>query len=1246
MDELNGEYLSRHKNFRLKSRKLAALFFCVSLIVAAIVFWQLKLVGITVTGEAFCGLQEHSHSEECYLSELVCGFSEETTSFYETTSSQTSLNEETSFGFSETTEKTSTHVHVEECYKKTLVCELSEHIHTQDCYPDFSADVEKESDWLKYFENINFSENTCENLLAVAKTQLGYCESELNFEIDENRNKKGYTRYGEWYGEPYADWNSIFVSFCLEYGKIQITEDLISSDAESFFLNWEEKGLVEASLKHSAKAGEILFLDMNSDGKVDCLSVISEVSEGKIKVILGDFNNRVEEISVENEETIFAYGLTRLLAVKEEFSEETTTEETTQEETTAEENTETKAEETTVEPSQTVHQHSQLCYTEDNLLICTLWEKLDPWELDRSSEEFEETAINYVSYLINRLPKTDDFENKLSELETEENEEAYEAYYGEVYALASKAWVNFENLGPKLREKVPNKNRLLDYEWLYSSRSTLAVTQSRSVEFVNYYDKATENKTVLIHGNSVGTYSNFGFWYWYAVVVDENEYGDLIVTAKYDTNLKDKSNLKPTTDRGFVLLSHGDNNTFSCEIGNEATVNFDYLNTSAGRNLSGYGVVTFSTYTEPVDTEEDVTITPDEPSDYQVSDAGGIMKSKDGSVVVTKTIDGTELENVFDITLSVQTETSVQTFLSEPDMAVVVVMDISNTMNNAYPKGQTKTSRYDAAVEAAENFINQFAANTAGLSRLGFVAFNTSGHEILELQPCTTGNSDSLIQEMKDETADIIDNYVSGDRTRFTNVEAGLKMGYDMLSSSDNANKYIVFLSDGFPTTYLKSGTTTYEGYDPYTSSGTKGADGVFYDFVKKYYCSAGTSYSDKASIRAREMATAIKNEGAKIFSIGIDVGGQTIAGYERTDSLSVIDRTSTTYEIGDASSTAAYQNWLKNSIGSGYYYDSTNKNDINNAFENIFEEMRRLNDESIRTIWTATDPLPVLDEDAKAVEFIQFFNKDGALAGEALSGKFAEGGENTANHENHIIYWDLKKSGYTTTTEDNKTLYYYEVKYRVRLQNENGAVKEETIYNTNGNAFLEYRTIVTTNGVQEFSEEKTVYFPKPSVFGYLSEFGFVKTDDLGNGLEGAEFSLIHNTSECSACKGDGTSVSGVETHIAVSAKDGAVNFSNVPSGHSYILNETKIPDGFLPSENTYSVVVSYDKLTVTEHHPDGTSVEWTGSNNAIVNPPELYILPETGGMGVLPLAIIGISLMLYPILYIILRRKKERGFS
>ena len=615
------------------------------------------------------------------------------------------------------------------------------------------------------------------------------------------------------------------------------------------------------------------------------------------------------------------------------------------------------------------------------------------------------------------------------------------------------------------------------------------------------------------------------------------------------------------------------------------------------------------------------------PSDGQVVARGGENVNAADGVKVSKTIQGTELENVFDITLTVQTPTEISTFYQEPDMAVVIVMDISNTMNSNFG-GST---RYKAAMDAAEEFLYKFAEASNGVSKIGYVAFNTDAHQIFGLQPCSNGNeATNLKNQMRSKTGNIINGYEEGSRNRFTNIEAGLKMGRDMLASASNQNKYIIFLSDGFPTTYISSG---YSGYDPYDGSGTR-----FRDRVLNKPCAYGTSYSDEAAIRARNMANSIKNEGIKIFSIGVDVGGQTVQMYvDQTNGkdFSVVDRTSTSYEIGSASSEDAYKNWLGNSIGSGYYYDSTDTNGLKAAYDQIFQEIKMIHETSASAIWVTNDQVPVLSPGTDGVEFIGLYTKNGQLVGNNLAGSNDENGENTASFDptKSDIQWDLKKSGYRKTTNGNRTLYDYAITYRVRLKNESPDFVEGKVYETNGETKLTYQTIEEINGQKKISEVKNIDYPIPSVKGYLAEFSFLKTDRDGKPLPGAEFTLAHDKTRCQICRGDRTSVA-IGDFVARSDEDGMVIFSGIPSGHQYRLTETGVPTGYLDPEDTYAVTVAYDVITVTVTHPDGTSENWDGTKlNTIVNGSRPR-LPDTGGTDPLLYTFGGIALMAISLLY------------
>ncbi len=534
-------------------------------------------------------------------------------------------------------------------------------------------------------------------------------------------------------------------------------------------------------------------------------------------------------------------------------------------------------------------------------------------------------------------------------------------------------------------------------------------------------------------------------------------------------------------------------------------------------------------------------VTPEtKPSDVQINERGG-GKTQD-NVSVSKTIAGTELENVFDITLKVTTSSEIQELITEPDMAVVIVMDISNTMNANFG-GST---RYKAAMDAAESFLDNFAlSNKTGVSKVGYVAFNTDAHLIFGLERCTNETeADKLKNTMRTETGKIInaDGY-SASHSRFTNIEAGLKRASDMLGDVNNKHKYIIFLSDGFPTTYISSG---YNGYDPYDTTGAR-----FYDKVLNKPCTCGTSYSDEAAICASNEANRIKNSGIQIFSIGVDVGGQTIQNYitqsEKANGYSVVDRTGETYEIGSATSSDAYKNWLGNSIGSGYYYDSTNTADLTAAYNSIFEEIKTRVKHDAEADWVASDPIPATAPGE--VEFIEFIDTEGDKVEYVQSSS--------------TIKWDLKESAFTTSDDGNKKT--YEIVYRVRLKNEDLQFVEKKIYETNGETKLQYRTLVDNNGQLTISEPRVIDFPIPSVHGFLGELTFKKTSMNGTPIPGAVFTLSHDTKNCDKCRGDGSHVDVPNMTMTAEPSDenGIVSFTNIPSGHKYILEETTVPPGY-----------------------------------------------------------------------------------
>lgn len=246
----------------------------------------LVIPAIAQEGDVHCGLKEHSHSDECYEKKLVCGQDEG-----------------------------SGHVHDDKCYDSVLLCEKKEHTHELSCYSDSDADIETAENWESTFSKVKLSGDYRNDVLAIAKSQLGYRESEKNYKVDENGDAKGYTRYGAWYGDEYGDWSCMFVSFCLDYANVELTDGGKSCTKWIETLNAKECNRYHDAVGYSPKQGDLIFVDSDEDGQADRMGFVAEVNEETqekdacIKTIEGDSDNSVQYVEYEQtDKRIIGYG--------------------------------------------------------------------------------------------------------------------------------------------------------------------------------------------------------------------------------------------------------------------------------------------------------------------------------------------------------------------------------------------------------------------------------------------------------------------------------------------------------------------------------------------------------------------------------------------------------------------------------------------------------------------------------------------------------------------------------------------------------------------------------------------------------------------------------------------------------------------------------------------------------------------------------------------------------------------------
>ena len=251
------QYMLQLNTEKRRWRCAVVILTALSLIVALVTVWNLRMKGVTIANGATCGYEEHQHTEEC-LRDVA------------------------------------------------LICGYEEHIHTISCYSDPAADVETAEIWEASLPD-DLGKYWSENLARIALSQIGVTESEKNFVLaDDGETKQGITRYGQWYGNPHGDWSAMFAAFCLYYA--DVPQDAIpwSPGVYNMMQLCADKEILSQPDAYVGLNGNLLFLDTDGNGNADKILVVTALEEpaleegagDMIKAVGGDWDNAVAEVKI------------------------------------------------------------------------------------------------------------------------------------------------------------------------------------------------------------------------------------------------------------------------------------------------------------------------------------------------------------------------------------------------------------------------------------------------------------------------------------------------------------------------------------------------------------------------------------------------------------------------------------------------------------------------------------------------------------------------------------------------------------------------------------------------------------------------------------------------------------------------------------------------------------------------------------------------------------------------------------
>ncbi len=320
MQRLMMEYLNELKKRQKKNRKAGVAAIVLVVFVVGGIISGLTEAGVAMTGSAKCGTEEHRHEAACYENALICGQEEggghqHTESCYHMESilvcgqeeSEEHAHSEECYQAAETQvcgqEEAAGHIHSESCYENLEVCGQEEHVHTDVCFIDENAGVEDASVWDAQYAGTEWEDVWNRDLVTAARKQLGYEENTDNYVVEEDGRHKGYTRFGQFAGNGYMDWDAAFVNFCVFYAGMAESalfpeEEDSAKWIDEFVKIREENGTCLAGTKeYTPKPGDIIFFQREQEETAAQMGIVSSYNKerNEIQVIEGNSENMVKE---------------------------------------------------------------------------------------------------------------------------------------------------------------------------------------------------------------------------------------------------------------------------------------------------------------------------------------------------------------------------------------------------------------------------------------------------------------------------------------------------------------------------------------------------------------------------------------------------------------------------------------------------------------------------------------------------------------------------------------------------------------------------------------------------------------------------------------------------------------------------------------------------------------------------------------------------------------------------------------
>ena len=422
---------------------------------------------------------------------------------------------------------------------------------------------------------------------------------------------------------------------------------------------------------------------------------------------------------------------------------------------------------------------------------------------------------------------------------------------------------------------------------------------------------------------------------------------------------------------------------------------------------------------------------------------------------------------------------------------------------------------------AAKKAAQTFINSFASATATRKVAIVEFGSDVKNSDSIQWSDASDLKTDSNYEFCDILDKMEADGGTNMDAALRAAKNQLDILKQDGSINNLnVVFLTDGVPTFYLdKDGDVAGDGN--YTTHNTHTAA----ETAAKALTDAG--YSTYAVYIGNEKITCTTED---VTQWNDSCDKNLNQGYSRRSPKGTPVAT-----------------WLSRDCGF-MTFSASNTDDLIKSFEDIVKLIQLK-----AQAWIVTDPMGDMIDYKGNVQC----QKLATLAGEPYS----------YSAESNTLIWNLRETEPTVTENQDEKLYYYTLTYSIQLNTLADGFQAGTFVPTNGITSLSYLMTDSTTATPTL---KYAYFNIPTVQGYAGSLSFTKTDsNTDDPLSGASFTLT-------------TTDDPDWSMVADADANGVVSFTGIPSGHTYVMAETTVPDGYTAADNA-SVTVSYGEVAATQ---------------------------------------------------------------